>query len=105
MKKKFLLLFSLLILIFSCTKENNGDKNIGNWKRIDKKEFIEVAQAGQKGYFLTYYTIYVDGYKKSYYCEYKDGCYIRKTDDDEIPIFCENGKRMLDSNGNLYIKK
>lgn len=104
MKKILLLHFVILFSIISCSNENNGDKHIGVWQRFGKKEYIDIAKAGQKGYFLTTYTIYKDGFKNSYYCEYKEGCYYTKTNEKEVPVFCENKNKMIDLNGNMYTK-
>jgi hypothetical protein len=64
---------------------------------------MNVKKAGEKGYFLTI-SFYHSDYKSTYYCEYKNGCYYSKTNDKERPVFCENGNKMIDSNGNVYIK-
>jgi len=64
---------------------------------------MNVKKVGEKGYFLIF-TTYIGGFKSNYYCEYKDGCYYTKTKYKESPIFCKNGEKMTDSNGNIYKK-
>lgn len=103
MKKKYLLLTIIFVLLISCSQKNNGDKNIGLWQ-VEKKRYINVKKAGDKGYFLIL-TIYRGGYKRSFYCEFKDGCYYTISDDKEIPVFCVNGNNMIDDSGNIYTKK
>lgn len=103
MKKKILILFYLIILLISCSDENNGDKHIGLWW-IEKTQYMNVKKAGDNGYFLTI-TKYEGGYKWTCYCEFKGGCYYLISDNKKTPIFCENGINMIDSDGKVYKKK
>mgnify|MGYP000214460608 CR=1 FL=1 len=61
MKKKYLLLVSLLLILISCKQKNDGDKHLGLWK-IEKTQYMNVTKAGNKGYFLTF-SAYHEGYK------------------------------------------
>jgi hypothetical protein len=103
MKKKYLILTIVFVLLISCSQKNAGDKNIGVWQ-VEKKQYMNVKKAGDKGYFLIF-TTYRGGYKSNFYCEFKDGCYYKIADEKEIPVFCVNGNKMIDAAGNIYTKK
>ena len=95
---RYLTYIFVIIFFFSCSE--NGDKYIGNYKSGSKYTLIK--KAGDEGYFLTFGERYENEY--SIYCIFKNGCFIRKNKNEDVPIICQNGDQLISQEGLIFKK-
>lgn len=103
-KKTFL--FFLIFYLVSC---NNNEDYVGDWYLVEKNkssnsEKINIKKAGDNGFIINY--IYFSDWrweKKTYYCEYENGCFIYK-DKNKIWLCSSEDSLISVLNGKVYRK-
>lgn len=104
-KKKFL--FLLIFYLVSC---NNNEDYVGDWYLVEKNKFsnsekINIKKAGDNGFIINY--VYFSDWrweKKTYYCEYENGCFVYK-DKNKIWLCSSEDSLISALNGKVYRKK
>lgn len=104
-KKTFL--FLLIFYLVSC---NNNDDYVGDWYLVEKNKFsnsekINIKKAGDNGFIINY--VYFSDWrweKKTYYCEYENGCFVYK-DKNKIWLCSSEDSLISALNGKVYRKK
>ena len=104
-KKTFL--FFLIFYLVSC---NNNEDYVGDWYLVEKNKFsnsekINIKKAGDNGFIINY--IYFSDWrweKKTYYCEYENGCFVYK-DKNKIWLCSSEDSLISALNGKVYRKK
>mgnify|MGYP003591783380 FL=1 len=104
-KKTFL--FLLIFYLVSC---NNNEDYVGDWYLVEKNKFsnsekINIKKAGDNGFIINY--IYFSDWrweKKTYYCEYENGCFVYK-DKNKIWLCSSEDSLISALNGKVYRKK
>ena len=104
-KKTFL--FFLIFYLVSC---NNNEDYVGDWYLVEKNKFsnsekINIKKAGDNGFIINY--IYFSDWrweKKTYYCEYENGCFVYK-DKNKIWLCSSEDSLISVLNGKVYRKK
>ncbi len=103
-KKTFL--FFLIFYLVSC---NNNEDYVGDWYLVEKNKFsnsekINIKKAGDNGFIINY--IYFSDWrweKKTYYCEYENGCFVYK-DKNKIWLCSSEDSLISVLNGKVYRK-
>ena len=103
-KKTFL--FFLIFYLVSC---NNNEDYVGDWYLVEKNKFsnsekINTKKAGDNGFIINY--IYFSDWrweKKTYYCEYENGCFVYK-DKNKIWLCSSEDSLISVLNGKVYRK-
>ena len=103
-KKTFL--FFLMFYLVSC---NNNEDYVGDWYLVEKNKFsnsekINIKKAGDNGFIINY--IYFSDWrweKKTYYCEYENGCFVYK-DKNKIWLCSSEDSLISVLNGKVYRK-
>ena len=103
-KKTFL--FFLIFYLVSC---NNNEDYVGDWYLVEKNKFsnsekINIKKAGDNGFIINY--IYFSDWrweKKTYYCEYENGCFVYK-DNNKIWLCSSEDSLISVLNGKVYRK-
>ena len=103
-KKTFL--FLLIFYLVSC---NNNEDYVGDWYLVEKNKFsnsekINIKKAGDNGFIINY--IYFSDWrweKKTYYCEYENGCFVYK-DKNKIWLCSSEDSLISVLNGKVYRK-
>ena len=104
-KKTFL--FFLIFYLVSC---NNNEDYVGDWYLVEKNKFsnsekINIKKAGDNGFIINY--VYFSDWrweKKTYYCEYENGCFVYK-DKNKIWLCSSEDSLISVLNGKVYRKK
>ena len=104
-KKTFL--FLLIFYLVSC---NNNEDYVGDWYLVEKNKFsnsekINIKKAGDNGFIINY--VYFSDWrweKKTYYCEYENGCFVYK-DKNKIWLCSSEDSLISALNGKVYRKK
>ena len=104
-KKTFL--FFLIFYLVSC---NNNEDYVGDWYLVEKNKFsnsekINIKKAGDNGFIINY--VYFSDWrweKKTYYCEYENGCFVYK-DKNKIWLCSSEDSLISALNGKVYRKK
>ena len=103
-KKTFL--FFLIFYLVSC---NNNEDYVGDWYLVEKNKFsnsekINIKKAGDNGFIINY--VYFSDWrweKKTYYCEYENGCFVYK-DKNKIWLCSSEDSLISVLNGKVYRK-
>ena len=103
-KKTFL--FLLIFYLVSCI---NNEDYVGDWYLVEKNKFsnsekINIKKAGDNGFIINY--VYFSDWrweKKTYYCEYENGCFVYK-DKNKIWLCSSEDSLISVLNGKVYRK-